>query len=59
MIRKTLLIYLALVLFATAASAHEPGGFNGNLYAAEVVVGSAMTVTPILFGIIAYSSAVA
>lgn len=59
MLRKTLLTGLAFALFAANVGAHEPGGFNGKLYAAEVAVGSAMAITPILFGIAAYSSAVA
>jgi hypothetical protein len=59
MFKRIIIVALVSALLTANAGAYEPGGFNGKLYAGEVAVGSAMTVTPILFGIVAYSSAVA
>lgn len=53
MLKQILTVFLFLALFATAASAHEPGGFNGKLYVAEVAVGGSMTLVPVIWGALA------
>ena len=53
MLRKMLLTGLAFALFAANVVAHEPGGFNGKLYAAEVAVGGSMTLVPVIWGALA------
>jgi hypothetical protein len=56
MLRKILITGLVLALFGAAANAHEPGGFNGKLYAAEVAVGGSMTLVPVIWGGLAKAS---
>lgn len=57
MLRKTLLTGLAFALFAATASAHEPGGFNGKLYAAEVAIGLSLALIPVGFGFLRWYAA--
>lgn len=52
MLRKTLLTGLAFAILAVNVGAHEPGGFNGKLYAAEVALGTSLAMIPIGFGIL-------
>lgn len=52
MLKKTLITGLFLTLFGVAANAHEPGGFNGKLYAAEVSLATSLAIIPIGFGIL-------
>ena len=52
MFKRILISVVVSALFATAVGAHEPGGFNGKLYAAEVALGSSLAMIPIGFGIL-------
>lgn len=52
MFRKMLITGLILALSGVTANAHEPGGFNGKLYAAEVSLGVSLAMIPIGFGLL-------
>lgn len=57
MLKQILIAALVSALLAVNVGAHEPGGFNGKLYAAEVAVGGSMALTPILLGVAGWTSA--
>jgi hypothetical protein len=51
MLKRIFKVAIASALLVATVYAHEPGGFNGRLYGAEVMVGGAMTLAPVLIGV--------
>jgi hypothetical protein len=51
MLTRILIVALVSALLAANVGAHEPSGFNGKLYAAEIAVGGSMTLAPVLLGV--------
>jgi hypothetical protein len=57
MLIRIIIVALVSALLTNTAVAHEPNGFNGKLYTAEVAVGGSMALTPILLGVAGWTSA--
>lgn len=53
MFKRIIISVVVSALLTANASAYEPGGFSGKLYAAEVAVGGSMTLVPVIWGALA------
>jgi hypothetical protein len=56
MLKRIFIVPIASALLVATVYAHEPGGFNGRLYGAEVAVGGAITLAPVIWGGLAKAS---
>lgn len=57
MFTRILIVALVSALLTANAGAHEPGGFNGKLYAGEVAIGLSLALIPVGFGFVSWYAA--